>query len=196
VGHVKYNHAAIALDKDLNRLYAFARSKHCNLLSGKLVRENLERYTLRYKYNVDCMIFKVPVTNHEYEIIEKLIHDIHKDKTYLYNLFSVILFPLFHGFTTYNAFSCIEFVMFILKYFTDIETPDKLPCNFKPDELIDILKDYVYYTGDLKDYMANSQNDSANAYFEPLTAEDVKTGATTLCILLYRLLFTKLKAYK
>jgi hypothetical protein len=192
-GGVRYNHAAISLNSDLTKLYAFARSKHRNLLSGRLVKENLARYTLGFKYNVDCVVFEIPVTNQQYAAIENLIKQIYMDESYLYNLFSVLSYPIFHGFTTHNAFSCIEFVMFILKNFTSVGLPNKSPCCFKPDELLSILGDCIYYRGSLKEYMGEeAPSEAAEEYFQPLTMKDVGCGALTLVRLSYRLLFVRL----
>jgi hypothetical protein len=195
VGKVKYNHAAIALDKDLKHLYAFARGKHSNLLSGRLVKESLSRYTLRFRYKVDCIVFEIPVTNHEYNTIKALISEIYQDKTYIYNLFSVLSFPILHGFSTYNAFSCIEFVMFILKYLTNTPVPDKAPCHYTPDELTTVLNDYIVYSGDLKTYMmtatsaasADTESVQPDDYFSPLTIQDVRTNISVVYQLFYRL---------
>lgn len=192
-GKVKYNHAAISFDKNLTTIYAFARKKHRALLSGRLVKENLARYTLNYKYSVNCVVFEIPIEEMQYRNIKSLIADIYQDDSYIYNLFSVLSFPLFHGFKTHNAFSCIEFVMFVLKHFTDLDIPQKSSCSFKPDELLDILSPYIYYQGDLAQYMMNNiSNNITSDYFEPLTARDILDGGKTLARLFYRLLFVNI----
>jgi hypothetical protein len=46
----------------------------------------------------------------------------HDGDGYLYNLFSVLLFPIMKGFETYKAYSCAEFVAHMLRTM-DIELP-------------------------------------------------------------------------
>lgn len=194
-GGVKYNHAAISLDENLTELYAFARKKHSALLSGHLVKEDLSRYTLNNKFSVDCCIYRINVSNVQYYRISNLVKDILNDKSYLYNLFSVLSFPIFNGFSTIKAFSCIEFVMFVLMHFTNVHLPQKSPCKFTPDELVNILSEYKFYKGDLKSYVVEKNNNEIiynSDYFEPFNMTDFREGIYTLARLTYRLLFVDL----
>ena len=65
----QYNHASIALDEDLSHIYAFARSKHNSPLISGLVRESLDRFTLRKNARVPVIVFKIPVTQEQYDAI-------------------------------------------------------------------------------------------------------------------------------
>ena len=75
LGHQKYNHASIALDDDLSHIYAFARKKHNAPLLGWLVRESLDRFTLRRDVSVPVIAFKIPVTDKQYEDIYNIVHE-------------------------------------------------------------------------------------------------------------------------
>ena len=107
VGRVRYNHASIALDEGLRELYSFGRQKHAALLTGKLVRENISRFTLDKVSNVDITVFKVPVTDEQYDDLTEFIRTVYEDREYLYNLFSVLTYPLTKGLSVYKAFTCI-----------------------------------------------------------------------------------------
>lgn len=166
-GRLQYNHASIALDDDLNHLYSFARPQHRAVLLGTLVRESLERYTLGKKVMVPVVVFRLPVTSTEYQRIESTIYNIQHDGEYMYNLFSVITFPFFKGFETYKAFSCVEFVTYLLKH---LNYPLNKPCfSYKPDDLLNLLADNIIYQGDIRNCLI--QNDTDNTYFAPLTKE-------------------------
>ena len=112
-GKTHYNHAAVALDEELEQLYAFARPKHKAVLLARLVKENVHRYTLGKEQTVNVVIFKIDVTMRQYLWVKNTIEQIYADKEYIYNLLSVLSYPVSRGFSTYKAFSCIEFAMFI-----------------------------------------------------------------------------------
>jgi hypothetical protein len=70
---------------------------------------------------------------------------------------SVILFPFFKGFETYKSYSCVEFVMHLLS--DDLSFPtEKRLCSYTPDDLLNLLSQYVYYSGNLLDYYKESEN--------------------------------------
>lgn len=164
-GGIQYNHAAISLDSELKELYAFARPQHHAIFLGRLVHENLERYTLRKNRSVPAVVFRLSVSQEEYEYIRNMIQEISCDPEYMYNLFSVLTYPLTHGFATYKAFTCIEFVAHILK---KLQYPLTQPAyRYKPDDLLKLLKSQIVYQGDLREYMLCTETD--DNYFSALT---------------------------
>lgn len=165
IANQEYNHASIALDEELCYTYAFARKCHKAPLLGGLVRESLDRFTLRQNDKVPVMIFKIPVTNKQYSEIKAWIEEMHNNRKYVYNLFSVLTYPIFKGFSVKKAFSCIEFVSYMLQYLGFLG--EKPACKYKPDDLIIELKDYVWKTADIRDVMTYNAN--ADAYFAPFS---------------------------
>lgn len=157
-----YNHASIALDEDLTHIYAFARKKHNAPLLGGLVRESLDRFTLRRDQSVPVKVFKIPVTVEQYNHISSLIKEMLYNKKYVYNLFSVFLYPIFKGFTVKNAFSCIEFVAYMLQSIGLLT--DKQACKYKPDDLMLELKEYLYKDTDIR--QCTKYNPKYNHYFD------------------------------
>lgn len=157
-----YNHASIALDEDLTHIYAFARKKHNAPLLGGLVRESLDRFTLRRDQSVPVQVFKIPVTEEQYNHISSLIQEMLYNKKYVYNLFSVFLYPIFKGFTVKNAFSCIEFVVYMLQSIGLLT--DKQACKYKPDDLMSELKGYLYKDTDIR--QCTKYNPKHNHYFD------------------------------
>ena len=187
LGNIRYNHAAIALDSDLDELYAFARTQHNTCLVGGLVHENVGRYTLGGRKKVKIVIFRIPVSEQKYEWVKQTIARIRADRGYKYNLFSVVSYPLTKGFRTYKAFTCIEFVMYILSnlgYQTD-----RPLCRYKPDDLLAMLPEQTYYVGDLTAYKPDDGD--WGGYFDSMSLYMVKESAVTVMVLLYRLLFRR-----
>lgn len=181
-GRTRYNHAAVALDVELEELYAFARPMHRGVLLARLVKENIYRYTLGKEQTVDVVIFKVDVTESQYLWVEKTIQQISSDKEYIYNLLSVLSYPLSRGFSTYKAFSCIEFAVFILKALNyDITKP---LYRYKPDDLLHLLDGKVWYQGDILEYKPDDGYDYD--YFSPLTLQLLWESLAALMGLLRR----------
>ena len=170
VGRIKYNHASVSLDAELNELYSFARPQHNALLLAGLVKESVFRYSLGKASRVNVEIFKIPVTKEQHEKIKQIIELVQGDKEYIYNLIAVISYPLLKGFHMHKAFSCIEFVMYILhKIGFKLEKP---LYKYKPDDLTSILNDYQYFEGNLLEYITDYQDDLS--YYAPFTYEIAK----------------------
>ena len=85
------------------------------------------------------------------------------NKKYVYNLFSVLTYPIFKGFSVKHAFSCIEFVTYILQYLGFCK--DKKACKYKPDDLLTELADYKYIEKDIRECI--SYNEANSTYFAP-----------------------------
>lgn len=175
-GRTHYNHAAVALDAELDQLYAFARPKHKAVLLARLVKENVHRYTLGKEEGVNVVIFKIDVTRKQYHLVKKTIKRIYNDKEYMYNLLSVLSYPISGGFSTYKAFSCIEFAMYILRSL-DYDVPKPLH-SYKPDDLLYLLRDNIWYQGNILEYKEDSGYD--HEYFSPLTFHLFKDSAMAL----------------
>lgn len=165
IGKTRYNHVAISLDENLEELFAFARPQHNGILLARLVHETVRRYTLGRTDFVDVAIYRLEVSEAQYTWVRETIHRIYSDKKYIYNLLSVLTYPFLGGFSTYKAYSCVEFAMFILKG-VGYEVTQPL-YKYKPDDLVDLLADKLYFQGNLLDYKADSGAD--NGYFAPLT---------------------------
>lgn len=186
-GGIQYNHASIALDSELSEIYSFARQRHSLVLTGKLVRENISRFTLNIATNVDVTIFEVPVTNEQYEEVKKLISDIYNDKDYLYNLFSVLTYPLTKGLSVYKAFTCNEFAMYILKLLGhELKKP---LYQYKPDDLLNMLSDKIFYQGNLLEYVV--EKTAETDYFDGMKLVDIRESFLCISKLLFRTLTLK-----
>ena len=166
----QYNHASVATDESLEHTYAFARAKHSTPLLGGLVRENLDRFTLRRNDKVPVIVYKIPATEEQYEFINARIEEMIKNKKkFIYNLWSIITYPFLRGCSTRNAFTCIEFAAYVLKYLGFLK--DKPACKYKPDDLIVELADYKFKECDVRECI--SYNPSQTKYFEKATKMEI-----------------------
>lgn len=187
VGRTRYNHAAISLDENLEYTYAYARRMHKTVFLSGLVRENLDRYTLKKNKPVPISVYRIPVTEREYEWIKNIIMRMENDTEYMYNLYSVLTYPVTKGFRTYKSFTCTEFVTHILR---KLNYPINKPCySYRPDDLIPILDGYNVYEGDIRRRMISKSKD--DKYFTPLTFGIFMNNLKAFYIITRRAFFKK-----
>lgn len=171
-----FNHAAISFDKELNEWYAFARVKKSNILSSRLVRENLSRY-IDKQGAVYCQIYKIPVSTKQYEMVRNIIKKIYNDKNYIYNYISIITYPILKGIKWNKSFTCVEFITYILKERLHLIIK-KEPNRISPDELANDLQRYVCYRGDIAKYVKSLRKTHKDngIYFDNFNINDIKVG--------------------
>ncbi len=169
-GKIKYNHCAIAFDEELRYWYSFARRRHKAVLTGGLMKEHIRRYTLDTKEAINCMIFRIPVTDNRYRELKGIIKRIKTDNEYIYNLLSVLTYPVTKGIITRKAFTCTEFTVYMLIMAgLDFRKPI---CTYKPDELARRLEPFTYFKGNLAEYVKNGHNMETD-YFNEISQYDV-----------------------
>lgn len=184
-GNMTYNHTSVFLDDDLDNIYAFARPEHLGIFKGTLVKESLDRFTLRRNIDVPVKVLRFPITDEQYNQLQAIIYNIYNDPEYIYNLFSVLSYPITKGFDTYKAYSCIEFSMTLLKKIGyKFEKP--IP-RYKPDELIELFKDNIYKSCDIRELLSEDIGESD--YFSPLSLKLLASNAAGLFIIIKRTLF-------
>lgn len=147
-----YNHSSISLTEDLREMYSFARYKASNMFVGGLVKEFPQRLSLGKERKVSVKIFKIPVSEKQYNDVKSFILTLWDDEERsIYNSLAVIGFPFGWGFDTYKAYTCSDFVMKALL------AGDVIPESYKnvmvtPGQIGRILDRYLHYTGFLNDY--------------------------------------------
>jgi hypothetical protein len=187
---IQYNHASIAFEEDLKYLYSFGRHQHKNPLNAGLVREYPDRFTLKRHSRVNVRIFRIPVTKTQYTLGKSRILEIrHDPEGYLYNLFSVLSYPVLKGFHTYKAYSCAEFTAHMLRYMGVLDEQGKQSCEYTPEELGNYFKDKLYFEGNLLDYWTDAPEVRNDFFGEPGYTMTAKTS----CVLPFRLLYRKLR---
>lgn len=188
---IKYNHASIAFDEDLHFLYSFGRRQYKNPMNAGLVREYPDRFTLRRYSRVNVRIYRVPVSKEQYTLAKSRILEIKHDADgYLYNLFSVLSYPLLgRCFHTYKTFTCAEFVAHIFRHIGVISEPGKFSCNYTPEELGDCVKNWLFFEGNLLDYWTCAPVVRNNFFDNPGYTRTAKTS----CVLPVRLLYRKIR---
>lgn len=189
----RFNHVSVAFDKDLSKLYSFGRRKNNIPLNAGLVKEYPERFSLKKVDFVEVKILEIPVTKKQYNLGKLRIKQIMQDKKYLYNLYSVIFYPLFKGFYTYKAYTCVEFVLHMLKYMEVDICTDKPTYKYLPDELLPIANFPVIFEGNLLEYVESGISDTGS-FFDPMVNYREHFYATGISVLiLSKLAYRKIR---
>ncbi len=154
-----YNHASLALDKDLNEIYSFARFHYQNPIVGGFVRENVETLSLGREETVPVKIFRIPITFKQYQKLQQNIEYFKKnEKQYMYNLLDLLLFTTGISFPIRDSYICTEFVSTILKE-SEIKKDKLKDQRITPSKMIKAFQKYEYYTGSLQDYVETVEHE-------------------------------------
>lgn len=168
-----YNHVAIAMEKDLRRLYAFARRYYRTPFYGGFVTEGPCRYHHR-GLAATIRVCRVPVTEAQWEALRSRLEDMSaRADHYLYNHLSAAAAPLHRKIRVRDAYTCAEFAVSVL---------NELGYGFHPRRFYSIgaiaesLEPYRVYDGDFP-----LPADDADPFFAPrslsgtllLTARDL-----------------------
>ena len=183
----EYNHASISFDDKLSQLYSFGRYRNSNPVHAGMVKEYLERFTLMKESSVKTSIYEVPVTKEQYLQGKKRILEIKHDKEgYLYNLFSVLSYPIFHGFHTYKAYTCAEFVAHMMTVMGIPVSETEGIHSVTPQQLSDNMGGRLIFRGNLLEYWSERQA-VINDFFDDTRYRAVAAKSISVALrLLYR----------
>lgn len=190
-----YNHASIAFDEKLENLYSFGRFKQRMPLLAGLIKEYPARFLVGKQQQVPVCIYQIPITEEQYRNGLKRIQEISEDEDeYLYNLFSVLSYPLSGGFATYKAYSCVEFVAHMVHYMNIPLTVKKPAYAYTPEELGRALNQNIYYEGNLLEYCHGNIGDASQFFAQPELLPETAKSAEIFGRLLFRVARQRLDA--
>ncbi len=162
-----FNHSSISLTEGWEEMYSFARYRASNPLVGGFVREFPQRLSHgRDQDEVYIKVYKIPVSNKQYEKIRMFIYSIRDDREEnIYNTLAALGIFLGHRFNTYKAYTCSDFVAQSLSK-GKIISNSYVSRNIVPDEMQMFLDKYTVFCGYLKNYkpVANTCHESSEFY--------------------------------
>ncbi|MBQ8164885.1 MAG: hypothetical protein IJZ94_03630 [Clostridia bacterium] len=138
-----YTHIAVCLDDKLDKFITFSRRKHYSPFDCGFMIETLDCYAFGKNKYVKLKIFKIPVSRENKNEIEKFINNISNDDEYIFNFFSMITMPIFHGFKIYKAYNCMSFVSKIVEL-SDSVTMEEQYYKYNIKNLDVLLSKYFY----------------------------------------------------
>ncbi|WP_225230747.1 hypothetical protein [Cytobacillus stercorigallinarum] len=145
-----YNHASIAFDHELAKVYSFGRKKPRNPFIGGFVVEDINKGLLKH---ADCIIYSFTVNHEELRKMEQYIATIESEKEdYRYNLFGLFGVLFNKPLKRRKAFFCSQFVASVIHATDSIEFEKPLSL-ITPYDLRNIPSIQVEYEGKLNEYL-------------------------------------------
>lgn len=139
----EYTHTAVCLDEKLDKFYTFSRRKHYSPFDCGFMIETIDCYAFGNNKNVKLKIFKVPVSIENKKKITDFINKVSNDQDYIFNFFSMITMPIFHGFKIYKTHNCMTFVGKIIELSKSVKM-NKPYHKYNIKEIDVLLTEYLY----------------------------------------------------
>ena len=147
----KYTNVSIAINDNITTtMYSFARKYIYNPFNSGFVLESVNSGLLAKLQNVPCKIYKLDVTDKEYEKVTKIINRFkRKQKLLKYNYIGLLSPILKIPFAPKNSYFCSQFVSEVLLN-SGILKLDKKPIYISPGDLEKYISSEIIYEGNLK----------------------------------------------
>lgn len=147
-----YAHASIALDKNLDEMYSFARRGMYNPFNAGFIREYIDRGVFGRFKSTTCSIYQLRITEEQYTKLRSEIDIFNRNKeAYSYNFLGVIGAAFNIPRCSENKYFCSQFVAHILEK-SGIHIFDKNCALVKPRDIR--INPYLemIYQGKLSEY--------------------------------------------
>lgn len=127
-----FTHVSIALDRELTTLSSFARKHEAIPLPAGHVRENVHTATLGRNPDAPCALYRLDVTDTQYEAIKAGIAAVSQAKTpYRYSILGMLLCRLDIAHERKHHMFCSQFVARVLNDAGAVRIP-KAPSLMRP----------------------------------------------------------------
>lgn len=140
-----YTHVSISLDRDLTKLYSFARRYQYTPLPAGLVREELCRGYFSHHGDIDCILYRLDVKDEVYNNLVKRIDEMMQNsEEYKYSVLGVLLCKLDIAHERGCHYFCSQFVGEILKQSgaLDLPKPSSLMRPYDYSKLKQLVPEY------------------------------------------------------
>lgn len=145
-----YNHISISLLDDCSTMYSFGRKFLWFPLIGGFVKEDINSGVLKLHPNTKCKIYKLLVTDGEYNIIMKRLDKfLASPNSFKYSILNVFLMYFNVPFQTEYRYVCSTFVTYLLWGIIPLEKEISL---ITPDDYNTMNFEEIY-EGKLHDYV-------------------------------------------
>lgn len=138
-----YSHIAVSFDEKLNDFLTFSRKKHYSPFQAGFMHEKREYYAFEKNERVKVKVFKIPVSRSDFNLIKDYIYKIENDKEYIFNLYSMLTMPVFHGIEIYKAHNCMSFVSKVIELSNSVLMKKKY-YKYDIKEIDEFLAPYFY----------------------------------------------------
>lgn len=110
----EYVHASIIIDSCLTHGYSFSRRKIKNPFIGGFMKENYQEW-IEYFKNPQCRIYRLLITDEQYEEINCIIQDFYSNKEmYKYDCLGLVAQALKIDYQREYRYFCTRYVAYVL----------------------------------------------------------------------------------
>lgn len=154
----QYVHTSISFDCGFKKMYSFGRKNPNNPFSGGLVEENFCEGVYKKFPSSECLIYKVKVTEEQYNCIKQTteIFITQKNK-YKYNFLGLFGVLLNKPIKRQYHYFCSQFISELL-IISNVYISQKPPELIKADDLFLIKNKEFFYKGFIKEYNIQLEN--------------------------------------
>lgn len=158
------NHVSIAFDEQLTEMYSFGRKQRHNPFLGGFVKEHADKGIFK---EADCAIYRLIVTNEEYESMRNKIREIEQSQEdYKYNFIGIFAIAVNKEFDRKNAFFCSEFVATVVNE-SGLSLFDAPPSLVQPGHFTKLPRLQSVYGGNLQQYLQDVRKTAYQVHLEP-----------------------------
>lgn len=150
-----YSHVSISLDPKLDSMVSFARKKLHNPFIAGLVKENIRTGVFALNPNKsNIALFEIPITNTQYENIDKSIKRCFDNCDELkYNFLSLITMLICgKGICIHNRYICTQWVAELLNSNEIYFFKNRKPKDIIPFDYYTAMKKYCIFEGNVTQY--------------------------------------------
>lgn len=139
-----YNHVAITTEKDLHRLYSFARRYYRTPLYGGFVTEEPYRYHHRGS-NARICVCRIPISAEQKQLLSQRLEYMEENaRRFIYNHLSALAAPVHLRIAVPDAYTCAEFTVSVL---SDLGLPLCADRFYTIGQIFRTLEPYRIYSG-------------------------------------------------
>lgn len=162
----RYTHVSIALDRELEDMYSFARRGIHNPLYSGFEKENIHKGIFALFGDGRCRLYRLAVTDDTYRYIEDTLHAMYEDKhRYRYNFIGLVSCAFGIPANMQHHYTCSQFVSWMLESSGAAEIPKNMGL-MKPEDLTVLKSAELIYEGSIKD----ADQSSSAEYMPPIPA--------------------------
>jgi hypothetical protein len=179
----RYNHVSVSFDPDMQSLYSFARYHQTAPFYAGFVEESLMRYQLSGR-QANVKVCRIRLSDQQARTLTRAVGEVRASQSkYIYNYLSALTFLAHRRFDVPQAFTCVDFAVWLLSRAGLEEVPDAF---FTIAHLEEALDAYVIFEGESQFY-ADALTWGSDSYTDPLTRRGYVMGtASVLGKLFYR----------
>lgn len=190
INKYEYTHIAVSFDDKLEEFVTFSRKKHFSPFNAGFMHEKREHYAFGKNEKVKIKIFKLPVSKEDMVKIKYYVQNIENDDDYIFNLYSMLTMPIFHGIAIYKAYNCMSFVSKVIELSNSVKL-EKRYYKYSLEDIDQLLESYF-----LKEcYLDKNQED--NEYMSRVSVIfNLKMFFKLNGQLIYRMIFKRNDSYE